>query len=80
MSPKGRISPEKRLRVLSEVMRVAGASLDMAETFDAVGELIKQLIDYDRLSFGFLRPGDDHLEAYALTGTGIERRIRVPLN
>ncbi len=40
-------------------MRVAGASLDMAETFDQVGEQLKQLIDYDRLSFGFLRPGGE---------------------
>jgi len=52
----------------------------MAETFDAVGEQIKQLIDYDRLSFGFLRPGDDHLEIYANMGSDSDRGVRVPLH
>ena len=62
-------------------MRVAALSLDMAETFDQVGEQIKQLIDYDRLGFGFIRAGDDHLELYAITGTNIETRVtRVPLH
>ena len=79
MSPKGRISPEKRLRVLSEVMRVAGASLDMAETFDQVGEQLKHLIDYDRLSFGFLRPGGEELDVYAMTGPDVGRRPGIPL-
>ena len=76
---KDRISPEKRLRVLSEVMRVAGASLDMAETFDQVGEQLKQLIDYDRLSFGFLRPGGEELDVYAMTGPDLGRRPGIPL-
>ncbi len=77
---KDRVSPELRFRVLSELMRVAASSLDMAETFDQLGEQIKQLIDYDRLSFGFLRPGDEHLEVYANTGSNIETRVRVLLN
>ena len=61
-------------------MRVAASSLDMAETFDQLGEQIKQLIDYDLLSFGFLRPGDDHLVAYASTGSNIESQVQVFLN
>ena len=77
---KDRISPDLRFRVLSELMRVAASSLDMAETFDQLGEQIKQLIDYDRLSFGFLRPGDEHLVLYAHTGSNIETRARVLLN
>ncbi len=80
VNQKDRISPEERLRVLKELMRVAASSLDVGETFDEVGEQIKQLIDYDRLSFGFLRPGDDHLEVYAVTGSNLKRRVRLPLN
>lgn len=78
MNHKDPISPEQRFRVLSELMPVAASSLDMAETFDQVGEQIKQLIDYDRLSLGYLRPGDEHLEVYAITGSDIQRLVRVP--
>ncbi len=77
---KERVSPELRFRVLSELMRVAASSLDMAETFDAIGEQIKQLIEYDRMSFGFLRPGDDHLTIYAIMGSDDDRGVRVPLH
>ncbi len=77
---KDRITPEQRFRVLSELMRVAASSLDMAETFDQVGEQIKLLIDYDRLSLRYLHPGDEHLEVYAITGSNIQRRVRVPLH
>ena len=79
MSPKDRTSPEVRLRVLNELMHVAASSLDMAETFDQVGEQIKQLIDYDRLSFGFLRPGGEQLDVYAITGANAGTRACVPL-
>ena len=61
-------------------MRVAASSLDMAETFDAVAEQIKHLIEFDRMSFGFLRPGDDHLQLYAITGSDVGRNVRVPLH
>ena len=77
---KDRATPEQRFRVLSELMRVAASSLDMAETFDQVGEQIKLLIDYDRLSLGYLHPGDEHLEVYAITGSNVQRRVRVPLH
>ncbi len=80
MSQRNRTSAEERLRVLNELMRVAASSLDVAEIIDQVGEQIKQLIDYDRLGVGFLRPGSDHLEVYALTGAYLERRVqRIPL-
>ena len=54
MSRKDRVSQELRFRVLSELMRVAASSLDIRETFEAVGEWIKELIDYDRLAFAGL--------------------------
>ncbi len=76
VSRKGRVSQELRFQVLSELMRVAASSLDMAETFDHLGEQVKRLIDYDTLSFGFLRPGDEHLEIYAITGSDIEGKAR----
>ena len=79
MSREDRNTPERRLQVLNGLMQVAASSLDMAEIFDEVGERIKDLIDYDRLSFGFLQPGDDHLEAYAITGAGTMTSVRVPL-
>ena len=80
MSPRDQISLDVRFRLLNELMRVASSSLDMAETFDELGEKIKELIEYDRLSFGFLRPNDDYLEIYVATGTNIESRVRVPLD
>ena len=74
-----RKSQELRFQVLSELMRVAASSLDVAETLDQVGEQIKRLIDYDRLSIGFLRPGDDLLDIYAVTGSDIKRQVPLPL-
>ena len=80
MSHQDRVSPALRFRVLSELMKVAASSLDLAETFDQLGEQIKRLIDYDILSFGFLRPGDEHLEIYAITGSNLEGQVHAPLH
>ena len=80
MNHKDRIGPELRLRVLSELIHVAASSLDIRETFEAVGERIKELIDYDRLAFCFYNPEDDHLDVDAITGSNTERRIRVPVH
>ena len=80
MNHKDRIGPERRLRVLSDLIRVAASSLDIRETFEAVGERIKELIDYDRLAFAFYNPGDDSLFVDAITGSNTEGRIRVPLH
>ena len=77
---KDRIGPELRLRVLSDLIRVAASSLDMRETFEAVGERIKELIDYDRLAFCFYDPGDDYLDPDAITGSNTESVIRVSLH
>ena len=80
MTREDRDTPELRLQVLNRLMEIAASSLDMAEIFDDVGEQIKVLIDYDRLSLGLIQPGADHIEAYAITGAGITTPIRVPLH
>lgn len=59
-----------RLQTLNEIMRIATSTLDMSEVFDRVGEQVKELIDYTRLSIAIHPPGEDFLVMYAVTTEG----------
>ena len=60
----------QRLQTLNELMKIATSTLDMSEVFDRVGEQVKDLIDYTRLSVAIHQPGEDFIEMYAVTTEG----------
>ncbi len=72
----------ERLKTLYELMRIATSTMDIAEVFDLVGDQIKQLIDYNRLSIAIHPPGEDYIEMYAVTTEGqsvFPKGMRLPL-
>ena len=60
----------QRLQTLNKLMKIATSTLDMAEVFDLVGEEVKQLIDYDRMSIAIRPSGEDYGEMYAVAVEG----------
>ena len=70
---------EERLRVLAELTRVAVSKPEMAEVFDGIADLVRVLIDHDRLNILVWPPGQDFLESYVTSG-GPAVRPRMPLH
>ena len=79
MSDQNPTSLELRLQGLNDLMRVAPSSIDVAETFDRIGEQVKRRIAFDRFSIAFYRPDDDFVETYAYA-TDRLGRMRAPLH
>ena len=73
----------ERLQTFNELMRIAVSTLDINEVFDRVGEQVKRLIDYTRLSIAIHPPGEDFIEMYAVTTEGqsvFPKGMRLPLD
>ena len=58
----------ERLQALNELMRTAASGLDLGEVFDGIGECVKQIIDFDRISIALHPTDEDYVEMYAVTG------------
>ena len=80
---ENRMRLAERLQTLNELMKIATSTLDMSEVFDRVGEQVKDLIDYTRLSIAIHPPGEDFIEMYAVTTEGqsvFPKGMRLPLH
>ena len=67
-SDSERASLQERLQILNEMMRIAVASHEVADAFDLIGELVRRIIDFDRLSIVINLPGSDYTDIYAVAG------------
>ena len=60
--------PAERIDILNQLMRIAVSGESVAAVFHLIGDQVRKIVAFDRLSIAIHPPGADYVEVYAAAG------------